>query len=68
MIRVDPLTASGEFDIGFFASDQYSVYRNIVERYLEKEGFDEISEECVLKIANRYWHVIKIKNKQNGPK
>lgn len=64
MLRLDPLTEAGDFDIEFFAQEDYPSYRDIAERYLKNEGFDIISEPIGIQIADRWWNVWSTANKE----
>lgn len=63
MLRIDPLTETGAFDTEFFASDEYGSHRNLVERYLENEGFDFLTEPIAIQIGDHWWNVWSVANK-----
>jgi hypothetical protein len=55
VFRIDPITKTGEFDLEMFGSEDYLIHRNIVEKYLRDEGFDESLPKIVIQINSRWW-------------
>lgn len=57
MLRIDPLTDSGVFDTEFFASEEYTAHRKLVEQYLKNEGFDTTSDTIIIQLGDHLWSI-----------
>ena len=57
MIRIDPLTFDGRFDMDFYGSDDYPKIKEKVLWYIKEEGFDKKPDIYFLNILNHYWQI-----------
>jgi hypothetical protein len=55
VFRIDPLTEDGVFDGEFFSSKEYSLYAKKVEWYLKIEGFEDTTNEIVIRMFDHLW-------------
>jgi hypothetical protein len=57
VFRIDPITTGGAIDVDFYISDDYTMYRKALEKYLKEEGFAQIADTIVIKFNNQLWSV-----------
>lgn len=64
--RIDPIDKSGNFDVDFFASKEYTCESKKLREYLILEGFDELTENFFIDFRDRKWEITfrKIKKRK----
>jgi len=68
IFRLDPLTRDGNFDVDFFAQEEYKEEGQILYDYLLDEGFDEAREKFFIDFKDRRWEITPISNKKRRKK
>jgi hypothetical protein len=62
--RIDPIDKFGNFDVDFFASEEYKDESRKLHEYLLVEGFDETDKPFFIDFRNRRWEINPIQKRK----
>lgn len=62
--RIDPIDKYGNFDVDFFASEDYTSESKLLYKYLSLEGFLDDEKKFFIDFRDRKWEIWPIENKK----
>jgi len=62
--RIDPIDKFGNFDVDFFAAEEYKDESKKLHEYLLIEGFDQNDNSFFIDFRNRKWEITPIKKRK----